>query len=186
MKIANVFLMLCIINILWKDFKYVYGDGDGRRETGVAEDENIEIRGGTGQTREVEEEMIWRDSASSRYGRISEESDTDSDATSGDVQRFAPDDDYEADDDSENVGLEQQPDAESLVRASRTLSNPSVADFVEEIDTEGNTNHNQEQQHTVPTVCVVVQETIHEIADSVAEVPELHRRDYQEMFVPFC
>lgn len=65
------------------------------------------------------------------------------------------------------AGLEQQPDAENLLKASRTLNNPSVADLVEEIGTEGITNHNQEQQHTVATDYAVVQETNHEIANGV-------------------
>lgn len=86
-------------------------------------------------------------------------------------QNFNPESSSELSADTQelgSVGLEQQPDAESLLRASRTLGNPSVADLVEEIGTEGITNHEQEQ-HIVSTECAVVQETSHEIADGVAE-----------------
>lgn len=69
----------------------------------------------------------------------------------------------------ENVGLEQQPYAESLLRVSRALGNPSEADIVEEIGREGITNHEQEQEHLVATECAVAQETSHETADGVAE-----------------
>lgn len=69
----------------------------------------------------------------------------------------------------ENVGLEQQPYAESLLRVSRALGNPSGADIVEELGREGITNHEQEQDHLVATECAVVQETSHETADGVAE-----------------
>jgi hypothetical protein len=87
-------------------------------------------------------------------------------------QNFNPESSSELSADTQelgSVGLEQQPDAESLLRASRTLGNPTVADLVEEIGTEGITNHEQEQEHIVSTECAVVQETSHEIADGVAE-----------------